>query len=226
LSPTEPEKLAAALAAHDIALPPDQVTRLAGYCGRLWDWNAKLNLTRHTDYEKFVARDLVDTLVLSRHLRGGERVLDVGTGGGVPGLVLAILRDDLDIAVCDSVAKKARAVGEIITEMGLDVPVYPERAEAVLKRERFGTLTIRAVDRMKKLLTWLNPCRDAFDRMLLIKGPAWVDERGEARHFGLLKGLALRRLESYPMPGTESESVLLQVCKAERLAEFPPGAAS
>ena len=53
--------------------------------------------------------------------------------------------------------------------------------------------------------------------MLVLKGPAWVTERGEARHFGLLRDLALRRLASYPIPGSGAESVVLQICPRDRL---------
>src|SRR5271154_3262710 len=119
-----PDNLTAALARHGIELTDEQIAQLDNYCTRLWDWNSKLNLTRHTDYEKFVARDVVDSQWLERFLESGESVLDVGTGGGVPGVVLAILRPDLDVALCDSVAKKARAVAGIIDEMGLKIPVH------------------------------------------------------------------------------------------------------
>ena len=63
---------------------------------------------------------------------------------------------------------------------------------------------ISAVARLKKLLEWFQPHWGAFDRMLVLKGPSWLDERGEARHFGLLHDLSLRKLASYPLPGTES----------------------
>ena len=55
----------------------------------------------------------------------------------------------------------------------------------------------------------------AFDRLLILKGPSWVEERGEARHYGLLHDLALRKLITYPLPGTESESVLLQIARKQ-----------
>src|SRR5437660_2016989 len=116
------DSLPAALARHGLALPPSQVEQLDKYCRLLWDWNTKLNLTRHTDYEKFVGRDLVDTLQLAAHLRQGEEVLDVGTGGGVPGVVLAIVRPDLQVSVCDTVSKKDRAVAVIVKELRLQVP--------------------------------------------------------------------------------------------------------
>jgi len=205
------DNLPAAMARHGIELPAAQVALLERYCELLWEWNAKINLTRHTDYEKFVARDLVDSLTLAEFLEPGERILDVGTGGGVPGVVLAIVREDLDVRLCESVGKKARAVADMVEKLRLEIPAIRGRAEDVLAEECFQTLVIRAVARLRKLLTWFGPHWDAFDRMLLIKGPSWVEERGEARHHGLLRGLELRKLTSYPLPGTTSQSVLLQL---------------
>jgi 16S rRNA (guanine527-N7)-methyltransferase len=205
------ENLAAAMARHQISLPESQTAMLARYCEMLWDWNAKINLTRHTDYEKFVARDLVDSLAFARFLEPKESILDVGTGGGVPGVVLAIVRDDLRIALCESVGKKARAVAEIVGRLGLPTPVLHARAEDLLTQQQFNTLVVRAVARLKKLLEWFQPHWKAFDRLLVLKGPSWVDERGEARHNGRLRGVELRKLKSYLIPGTDAESVLLEL---------------
>ena len=207
------------MAAQQIELPEPQVARLEQYCRLLWEWNAKLNLTRHTDYDKFVARDLVDSLAFARFLEPDEKVLDVGTGGGVPGVVLAIVRPDLAVTLCESVAKRARAVAEIVAGLDLSVPVMAARAEDLLGTFQFNTLMVRAVARLAKLLRWFQPHWEHFDRLLVLKGPAWVGERGEARHFGLLRGLALRKLTAYPLPGTESESVLLQICLNDRLLD-------
>ncbi len=207
------DSLADALARHKIELPDDQVPQLDRYCQTLWDWNSKINLTRHTDYEKFVSRDVVDSLAFANHLGESEKILDVGTGGGVPGIVLAILRPDLHVSLCDSVGKKANAVAEIVSQLELDVPVYPENVQLVLQAWTGDVLVLRAVARLRKILTWLEPHWGAFHRLLLLKGPAWVDERAEARHHGQMNDLNLRKLESYPIPGTESESVLLQITR-------------
>jgi 16S rRNA (guanine527-N7)-methyltransferase len=211
------ENLTAALARHGIELPGPQVERLDRYCRLLWEWNEKLNLTRHIDFDRFVARDLIDALAVAERLEPGERVLDVGTGGGLPGVILAVVRNDLDVALCESVAKKAKAVADIVARMRLPVPVLHGRAEDLLGPQRFNTLVIRAVARLAKLLRWFRPRLQFFDRMLLVKGPSWVEERGEARHHGLLKNLALRRLATYPIPGSDAESLILQVCPAPKL---------
>ncbi len=198
-------------ARHGIDLPQEQVSALDGYCRLLWDWNEKLNLTRHTDYEKFVARDLVDTLEFSKAIAEGERVLDVGTGGGVPGVVLQIVRPDVHVSLAESVGKKARAVEDIVRTIGLSCPVHHGRAEELLAREKFQSLLVRAVAPLVKLLGWFAPFWGSFERLLVVKGPAWVDERHVAREAGALNGLQLRKLAAWPLPGTHSESVLLEV---------------
>ena len=206
-----PQRLTEVLAEFGIEMPAAQVALLERYCGLLWEWNAKINLTRHTDYRKFVGRDVVDSLVFAKHLAQGEKILDVGSGGGVPGVVLAIVRPDLKVTLSESVGKKARALEDIVARLGLPIVVFHGRAEDLLARERFDTLVIRAVARLHKLLGWFKPHVDRFDRLLILKGPSWVEERGEARHLGSLKGLALRKLDAYATPDTGAQSVLLQV---------------
>ncbi len=205
------DTLDTALSRHGIELATEQISALDRYCRLLWDWNEKLNLTRHTDYEKFVSRDLVDSQVIARNLETGERVLDVGTGGGVPGVVLAVLREDLKVALCESVAKKARAVEQIVRELGMPLAVFHRRAEDLLPEKTFDTLVARAVAPLPKLLTWFEPHWGSFDRLLAIKGPQWVAERQDARDRNLLGSLQLRKLDTWPLPGTESESVLLEI---------------
>lgn len=184
---------------------------LEKYCRKLWDWNEKINLTRHTNYDLFARRDLLDSLRLAQLLESEEEVLDVGTGGGVPGLLLAILRPDLRMSVCDSMAKKSKVVEDIVKSLDLPVAVHACRVQDVVEDLRFHSLVTRAVGNISQLLRWLEDSWMSFDRLLAIKGPRWVDERSEARSKGLLANLELRIVDSYPMPGTESESVILQI---------------
>ena len=205
------DTLATELAASGIEFTAEQIERLDAYREQLWAWNEKLNLTRHTTHEKFVTRDVADSLELSKLIDRGHRVLDMGTGGGVPGLILAIIRPDLKVSVCESVGKKARAVEAMVADLALPVVVFPSRAEDVLELSTFDTVVARAVASLRKILTWLEPHWDAFDQLLLIKGRSWAEERGEARHHGLLKGLELRKASTYTTPRTDAESVILRI---------------
>ncbi len=212
--------LADALAAEaeklGMALPSGAAVRLADYATSLWAWNEKLNLTRHTTPERFVSRDVGDAVAVAAHLAHGERVLDVGTGGGTPGVILAILRPDLRVELCESVAKKARAVGEIVRETGLRIPVHAAAGqEIVAKRpsgpDRFDTLVVRAVAPLAKLLGWFEPIRQTYGRLLVIKGPKWTDELAEARAGGRGKHVTIRPIATWPLRGTDNESVLLEI---------------
>jgi 16S rRNA (guanine527-N7)-methyltransferase len=211
----QPQALAALLSEIGLNLSSEQIDQLDHYRRLLWSWNERMNLTRHTTLEKFVHRDVVDTQQFSLLLERGERVLDVGTGGGVPGVILAILRPDLSVGLCESTQKKARAVESIVAQMNLATPVFATRAEEVLSVATFDTLIARGLAPLHKILVWLAPHWDAFDRLLLVKGPAWVEERGEARHRGILRNLDLRKAATYQTPGTGAESTILAIQRHE-----------
>jgi 16S rRNA (guanine527-N7)-methyltransferase len=208
---SDKDTLTAALARHGVVLPPEQVERLDRYCRLLWDWNAKFNLTRHTDFERFVGRDVVDAVQLAPLLKPNEEVLDVGTGGGVPGIILAIVRPDLKVSLCDSVRKKAHAVQNMAGAMGLEVAVYPVRGEELLEDMRFDALVIRAVGPLWKLLVLFKPHWNSFRRMLVIKGPKWSEELAEARRRGLVHNLQVKPAVEYALPAAEGKSVILKI---------------
>ncbi len=208
--------IVAAAARHGIAGAEENAARLAAYAASLWRWNERLNLTRHADPERFVARDLVDSAALAAHLARGERVLDVGTGGGVPGVLLAILRPDLRVELAESVAKKARAVTAILAEIGLAMPVHATAAQAVVAARtagpgRFDSLVVRAVAPLEKLLRWFEPLCGSYGRMLVVKGPRWEAEKAAARLRGLAKRVLVRRIAAWPIHGSDNESVLLEI---------------
>jgi 16S rRNA (guanine527-N7)-methyltransferase len=194
-----------------IELESSQYSQLAAYAEVLWSWNEKMNLTRHTTAEQFAGRDLLDSFELSKLLSEGEEVLDLGTGGGVPGIPLKIMRPDLTVVVCDSVGKKAEAVEQMVKQLGLDVEVFKGRGEERLEDSRFDAVVARAVGPLRKLLNMLSENWFEAGRLLAIKGPKWPEERSEARAKGLMGDLQLRKAAEYTMPGTGAASVILKI---------------
>lgn len=206
---------AQALETHKVEIEPSVAVQLQHYVEVMWRWNEQLNLTRHTTWELFVGRDLRDCLQLAALLEEGEEILDLGSGNGIPGIPLSILRPDVSVALAESVTKRAKVLSEIISEVGLPVPVYGARGEDLLEDFRFSTIVARAVGSIAKFCRWMEPHWASVDRLLLIKGPRWVEERAEARHAGVLKNLNLRRIAAYPLgDDEESEGVILQIVPA------------
>lgn len=204
----------AALEKHAIQLDPDQTLKLQAYARLMWHWNEQLNLTRHTTWELFAGRDLRDCVQLASLLAAGEQVLDLGSGNGVPGIPLSILRPDVEVSLAESVKKRARVLNQIIAELDLPIPVYAARGEEILADFHFSTIVARAVGSITKFCRWVEPHWSNIERLLLVKGPKWVDERGEARHHGLLKGMQLRRVAVYPLGDNDNgEGVILQISR-------------
>lgn len=200
-----------ALASAQLDLELAASERLQQYCHRLWDWNSKLNLTRHLDFASFVNRDLLDTLKLAELIEPAARVLDVGSGGGVPGIPLAILRTDIEVSLCECIQKKAHALAGILSEINVSCPVYADRLENVLQAVDFNVVTGRAIGPLWKILKWVQPHWGQFDQLLLHKGPKWVEERADARSRGLLNGLSLRKVAEYRIAGHDADSVILSI---------------
>ncbi len=199
---------------EDMNLPvPDEETlaRLTKYCRALWQENESVNLTRHTTYEKFVSRDLIDTIEVGKLIPLDKTVIDMGSGGGVPGMLLAILRPDLSVSLTESVGKKAVALESIAAQVGVEVEIYNTRAEKMLEDFSYDYTTARAVGPLYKICTWLQDVWPSAGRVLAIKGPNWTNERNVAAEKGLLKKTEIEVVSQYAPPGTEWESVILQL---------------
>ncbi len=225
------DEFATQLTRHGITLPAAAVEPLRAYATAMWARNEQINLTRHTTWDLFVGRDLRDCVQLAALLEPGEDVLDLGSGNGIPGIPLAILRPDVVVSLSESVGKRAKVLNELVEEFGLPVGVFATRGENLLEDIRFTTIVSRAVGSVHRVCSWLAPHWSSAGRLLLVKGPRWVEERGEARHLGSLRGLQLRVAARYPLvtappadelaaddpaadapvPNDASEGVILQI---------------
>lgn len=182
-----PDDLDARLRALGVSLDGVATARLADYLGRLLAMNTQVNLTAITDPAEAWTRHALDALTLVpllAELRAGASVVDVGSGGGVPGIPLAIARTDLRVTLVESTQKKAAFLSAVADALGLtNVTVRAERAEELLKMElrgRFDVATARAVGRVAVLAPWTVPFVKAGGRALLIKGARADEELVEA----------------------------------------------
>ena len=173
--------------ATDAGRPLDegQIGRLDRYLDLLLAANEHMNLTRIADRADAEVRHVADALTLLPLLPAGpHRLADVGSGGGVPGIPLAVARPDASVTLIESVGKKADFLDNTVRELGLrNASVFRGRAEIWPKssRDRFNVVTCRAVASMAKLLAWCRPLVTEGGVLLAMKGPRLGEELKEAQ---------------------------------------------
>ncbi|OOZ37567.1 16S rRNA (guanine(527)-N(7))-methyltransferase RsmG [Solemya velesiana gill symbiont] len=162
-----------------IALGNDQQALLLDYLALLVKWNSAFNLTAIRDPGEMVARQLLDSLSILNLLRS-ERVLDVGTGPGLPGIPLAIALPGVHFTLLDSNGKKTRFVQRAVTTLKLpNVDVVHGRVESYRPKSPFDTVTSRAFAALPKMLELTAHLVAADGQLLAMKGTVPQDEINE-----------------------------------------------
>ncbi|MCP4128442.1 MAG: 16S rRNA (guanine(527)-N(7))-methyltransferase RsmG [Gammaproteobacteria bacterium] len=163
---------------RQIGLKPsqDQQHRLLEYLALLMKWNQTYNLTAIRDPEEMVPRQLLDSLSILPLIRG-RRILDVGTGAGLPGVPLAICRPDASFTLLDSNGKKTRFVQQAKLELGLEnLEVQHSRVEQLADAVGFDTITTRAFAALPKIVELTAGLLADEGILLAMKGTAPQEE--------------------------------------------------
>jgi 16S rRNA (guanine527-N7)-methyltransferase len=213
---TEEARLTRGAQALGVSLSPDQARALLRLLAELGAWNRAYNLTAVTAPAAMLTHHLLDSIAASPDLVG-ERIADVGTGAGFPGLPLAILHPARHFTLIDSVAKKLRFVAHCARVLGLaNVTAMHARAETLTGGAPFDTVIARACAPLPRLLTLIAPLCGPATRVLALKGRYPTAELA-----ALPPGWVLQGSRAVAVPGLDAERHIL------RLARRPPdGAAS
>jgi len=204
-------------------LTVSQTALLNRYLDLLLTANERMNLTRITDRAAAEVQHVGDALTLLPLVPSGPHALaDVGTGGGVPGIPIAIVRPDVRVMLIESTKKKATFLRETIAQLGLsNVTVEDRRAEEIAamnskSRESFDVVVARAVATMIWLVEWCLPLTKKGGRMLAMKGPKGREEL-LAVHPRTLRFLGGTEpvVHDVALPGTDAR-IIIQIDKTGR----------
>jgi 16S rRNA (guanine527-N7)-methyltransferase len=211
-----PEGFAAALGTLGVALDDGATKKIAAFLAMLLAMNERMNLTAITNENEAWTRHALDALSLLPELESlgaGASVIDVGSGGGVPAIPLAIVRSDLRFTLVEATKKKAWFLEEVARSLSLtNVTVRAERAEALARpplAKKFDAVTARAVAKIDELIPWTAPFAKSGARLLFIKGARADEELAEAR-----RSLALAKLvHERTTPTSTGRVVVLSVSR-------------
>jgi 16S rRNA (guanine527-N7)-methyltransferase len=204
-------QLPAALARLGQPLPENAEARIADYLAELLRWNRAYNLTAVRDPREMIERHVLDSLSIRPYLRG-RRVLDAGTGAGLPGVILAIAEPERRFVLLDSAGKKVRFLRHIVRTLGLTgVEPVQARLESWRPDVPPDEIVARALAPLPRLVEWLSPWLHGGARLLAMKGPAGRDEAAQ------LSAAYAVAIEAVGWPGAGAERLLVDVrCRPGR----------
>ena len=222
------ERLQAGLERLGVAADGVTLDRLARYHALLTEWNARIDLTAVLDPEEMVDRHYLDSaapLALGL-IPQGARVIDVGTGAGLPGIPLCILRPDLRVTLLDAQRKRVTFLQAAIKALDLPAQAVHMRAEDAARdeahREAYDVAVSRAVAATPTLLELTLPFVRVGGRAIAWKGPGLQAELEQARRAAHLLGGALEGVLDAPVPGRDWQHVLLLCGKRQKTARQYP----
>ena len=170
------DRLVAGLAAMNVAAASGQIDSLIGFLALMQRWGKAYNITAIRELAEGVDLHLLDSLTVSPFLAGG-RMLDVGTGAGLPGIPLAILHPDRQFVLLDSSAKKIRFVRHAIMELGLaNVEAIAVRVEDYRSETGFDRVLARAFASLAEIRSMVGHLLTPSGRILALKGRYPHDE--------------------------------------------------
>ena len=176
VEPSWANRLDAGVKSLDLRLAPEARESLLQFVALLAKWNRAYNLTAVRDPLEMVDRHLLDSLSILPYLRGGQ-ILDLGTGAGLPGIPLALLRPQWQFVLLDSSSKKLRFVRQTVLELGLaNVQTVHTRVERFRPERPFDTLISRAFAPLPRMLELTRNLLAPHAVLLAMKGKAPVDE--------------------------------------------------
>ncbi|MDR2226809.1 MAG: 16S rRNA (guanine(527)-N(7))-methyltransferase RsmG [Providencia sp.] len=198
-------KLNQLLAKTDIDLTEKQKQQLVDYVELLVKWNKAYNLTSVRDPQQMLIRHIMDSIVVNGQLNG-QRFIDVGTGPGLPGVPLAIVRPDSHFVLLDSLGKRVRFLKQVQHELGLtNIEPVQSRVEEYPVENGFDGVISRAFASLNDMLSWCHHLPSPEGRFYALKGVIRDDE------MALPEGFVIESITELEIPELDEQRHLVKI---------------
>lgn len=206
-------RLRAGADALQLDLPDASLEKLLDYLALLHKWNAVYNLTAVRDPQQMLTQHLLDCMAALPAFAGASHVLDVGSGGGLPGIVIAIWAQHAEpamrVEMIDTVSKKTAFLTQVKAELGLaNVVVHTGRVERLRTADKFDVITSRAFAELSDFIDWSGHLLQEGGRMIALKGQSQQTDRENVP-----EGWKLLQKQPLQVPGMQAERHLVHVAR-------------
>lgn len=219
----------------DLSLSELQLDQFETYFQELADWNKRANLTAIVEYEAVQVKHFLDSLtvcltardILAGSAQASTRVMDVGSGAGLPGLALKLAFPEIELTLVESVAKKTAFLTHTMEKLGLDgVSVHTGRAESLARepdlRDSFDLVVVRALAKLPLLLELCLPfCKSGARLVALKHGGDWSEQESATNALKELGG-QIERVSTVLVEGLTDDRIVISVEKTKSTpANYP-----
>lgn len=221
------KKLEEKLKLIDINISEIEIENFKIYMKLLLEWNKKINLTAITNEDDIILKHFVDSLTIKKYISENEKIIDIGTGAGFPGIPLAIMNKNNEITLMDSLNKRIVFLNDVIDKLKLtNVKAIHSRAEELARnktyREKYDVAVSRAVANLSTLVEYMLPFVSVGGKCICMKGPNIEEELKNAKNAIKELGGEIIKIENFKLPESDNERNIVIIKKIKETSSKYP----
>lgn len=221
------KKLEEKLKLIDINISETEIENFKIYMELLLEWNEKINLTAITNEDDMILKHFIDSLTIKKYMSENEKIIDIGTGAGFPGIPLAIMNKNNEITLMDSLNKRIVFLNDVIDKLKLtNVKAIHSRAEELARnktyREKYDVAVSRAVANLSTLVEYMLPFVSVGGKCICMKGPNIEEELKNAKNAIKELGGEIIKIENFKLPESDNERNIVIIKKIKETSSKYP----
>lgn len=211
----------------DLMLNNKQIENFYYYMNELIEWNKNINLTAITEEKEIIQKHFIDSLTIIKYLKNNDKIIDVGTGAGFPGIPLKISNETLDITLLDSLNKRILFLNNVIEKLKLNNirTIHSRVEDAAINlehREKYDIATSRAVAQLNVLLEYLLPLVKVGGKCICMKGGNIEEELKNSKKALEILGGKVEKIESFELPDSDIKRNIIIIKKVSHTPKIYP----
>lgn len=211
----------------NLDIDSSKIAKFYEYMNLLLEWNEKINLTAITEQNDIILKHFIDCLTIKKYLKDNDKIVDIGTGAGFPGIPLAIMSEANKFTLVDSLNKRVNFLNNVKEKIDLkNIEAIHSRAEEFgqnkIYREKYDVAVSRAVANLSVLSEYLLPTVKVGGKVICMKGSQVQDEINEAKYALKELGGVIKLTDEFCLPETDMKRNIIVIEKIKNTPKKYP----